>query len=152
MSSHTISTHYNDNVISEVEIDFSRAEDFLQLETPIDARKDHNMLKIACTFPKRTFMHQILRKFPLNKKRLAFIQRRPLASKISEAGNHIVGEGKEVSITCQVCGQRFNRQHQFQRHILIHPDPDNKKFLCQVCGKRFNRATISTDTYCYTVI
>ncbi len=140
MASHTISTHYNDNVISEVEIDFSRAEDFLQLETPIDARKDHNMLKIAYTIPKRTFMCQILRKFPVNKKRLAFIQRRPPANKVPEVGNHIVREGKEVSITCQVCGQRFNRQYQFQRHILIHPDPDNKKFLCQICGKRFNRA------------
>ncbi len=140
MCSHTISTHYNDNVISDVEIDFSRAEDFLQLETPIDARKDHNMLKIACTIPKHTFMHQILRKFPVNKKRLAFIQRRPLANKSSETGNLIIGDGKEISITCQVCGQRFNRQHHFQRHILTHPDLDNKKFLCQICGKRFNRA------------
>ena len=50
------------------------------------------------------------------------------------------GESKEIAISCQVCGQRFNRQHQFQRHILTHPDPENKKFLCQICGKRFNRA------------
>ena len=50
------------------------------------------------------------------------------------------GESKEVSISCQVCGQRFTKQHHFQRHLFMHPDPDNKKFLCQVCGKRFNRA------------
>lgn len=147
---HTISTHYNDSQESVipgekqdesngVDIDFSKAEDFLQLETPIDARKDQSMLKIAYTIPKRFFMSRILRKYPLNKKRLAFIQRRPLTTKSSDTGNLIVGEGKEVSITCQVCGQRFNRQHHFQRHILTHPDPDNKKFLCQVCGKRFNR-------------
>ena len=147
---YTISTHYNNsqqsviageklNDSNEFEIDFSRAEDFLQLETPIDARKDHNILKIAYTIPKRSFMSRILRKFPVNKKRLAFIQRRPPATKSSDTGNLIIGEGKEVSITCQVCGQRFNRQHHFQRHILTHPDPDNKKFLCQVCGKRFNR-------------
>jgi len=141
---HNISTHFNDNqqsVVSsepitemaEVEIDFSKAEDFLQLETPIDARKDHNMLKIAYTIPKRSFMRQILRRFPVNKKRLAFIQRRSPTSKTAETGNIVIGDGKEVSITCQVCGQRFNRQYHFQRHILTHPDPENKKFLCQFC-------------------
>ena len=154
---YTISTHYNDseqslisgnqlNKVGDAEIDFSRAEDFLQLETPIDARKDPNTLKLACTIPKRTFMSRILRKYPINKKRLAFIQRRPATNKSMDAvGSNLIvnaggGESKEVSITCQVCGQRFTRQHHFQRHILIHPDPDNKKFLCQICGKRFNRA------------
>lgn len=50
------------------------------------------------------------------------------------------GDTKEVTISCQVCGQKFARQYQFQRHILTHPDPESKKFLCQICGKRFNRA------------
>ena len=163
-----VSTHYNDHdqtamrgaagggrgserkveqVTSQddADIDFSKAEDFLQLETPIDARKDHNMLKLAYTIPKKTFMSRILHRYPIHKKRLAFIQRRPLQPKTMEvAGNLVVGakggEAKEISIACQVCGQRFSRQHQFQRHILTHPDPDSKKFLCQICGKRFNRA------------
>lgn len=151
---HMISTHYNDHeqaVIggeqhhTEADVDFSKAEDFLQLETPIDARKDHNMLRLACTIPRKTFMGRLLRRYPINKKRLAFIQRNPSASKPLEVVSNMLaslkgGENKEISISCQVCGQRFNRQHQFQRHILTHPDPDNKKFLCQICGKRFNRA------------
>lgn len=152
----TISTHYNNNKQSmisgnnideggDTEIDFSRAEDFLQLETPIDARKDHNTLKLAYTVPKHTFMSRLLRRYPVNKKRLAFIQRRPSSKSVDNGGRSLTvttgsGDTKEVSITCQVCGQRFSRQHHFQRHILTHPDPDNKKFLCQICGKRFNRA------------
>ena len=153
-----ISTHYNDheqsiitgdNAISreltEADVDFSKVEDFLQLETPIDARKDHNMLRLACTIPSKTFMSRILHRYPVNRKRLAFIQRTPTISKpIEVVGNLLAsmkgGESKEIAISCQVCGQRFNRQHQFQRHILTHPDPENKKFLCQICGKRFNRA------------
>ncbi len=154
-----ISTHYNDHdqsligggateptkVIAEMDVDFSRAEDFLQLETPIDARKDHNMLKLASTIPSRTFMSRILHRYPINKKRLAFIQRKPTSSKSQDVMGTMLasgrgGEGKEISISCQVCGQRFNRQHQFQRHILTHVDPEHKKFLCQICGKRFNRA------------
>lgn len=158
-----VSTHYNDHdqtamkeggaetraepvkALDDADIDFSRAEDFLQLETPIDARKDHNVLKLAYTIPRRTFMSRILHRYPIHKKRLAYIQRRPLQPKTMEVvGNLVVGakggEAKEISIACQVCGQRFSRQYQFQRHILTHPDPDNKKFLCQICGKRFNRA------------
>lgn len=159
-----ISTHYNNHEqslvqgggavgfvgrapeeLNEEEIDFSKAEAFLQLEAPIDARKDQNMLKLAYTIPKRTFMNRLLRKYPIHKKRLAFIQRKPLQPKPLEVvGNLVVsakgGESKEVSISCQVCGQRFTKQHHFQRHLFMHPDPDSKKFLCQVCGKRFNRA------------
>ena len=161
---HMISTHYNNHEqslvqgsgalvlggeatdeLNDEDIDFSKAEAFLQLEAPIDARKDQNMLKLAYTIPKRTFMNRILRRYPIHKKRLAFIQRKPLQPKPLEVvGNLVVsakgGDSKEVSISCQVCGQRFTKQHHFQRHLFIHPDPDNKKFLCQVCGKRFNRA------------
>ena len=149
----TISTHFNDhrqlavtdvaNSVEDSDIDFSKAEDFLQLETPIDARRDHSMLKLAYTIPPRTFMSRLLRKYPGNRKRLAFIQRRPSLSKLSHAqgnGAGRKGEGKDTSVSCQVCGQRFSQQHLFQQHILTHPDPDNKIFLCQICGKRFNRA------------
>lgn len=128
------------------DIDFSKPENLFLLEAPIDARKDQNMLKLACTVPKRTFMSRLLRTYPINRKRLAFIQRRSSALKSVEIiGNLIVssksgGEGKEITISCQVCGQKFSRQYQFQRHILTHPDPESKKFLCQICGKRFNRA------------
>ncbi len=155
-----ISTHYNDpdqsqiggggtteppRLLAEVDVDFSRAEDFLQLETPIDAKKDHNMLKLALTVPSRTFVSRLLHRYPINKKRLAFIQRKPSSSKHLDLMGTMMagtrgGDGKEISISCQVCGQRFSRQHQFQRHILTHTDLENKKFLCQICGKRFNRA------------
>lgn len=157
-----VSTHYNDNKQSSIQergaseplfidpthtadIDFSKAENLFLLEAPIDARKDHNMLKLACTIPKRTFMSRLLRSYPVNRKRLAFIQRRPSGLRSMELiGNLIVsgkgGDAKDVAISCQVCGQKFPRQYQFQRHILIHPDPESKKFLCQICGKRFNRA------------
>lgn len=161
----TISTHYNDNKqsmiqqsgtsseaffndhthIGDTDIDFSKAENLFLLEAPIDARKDQNMLQLAYAIPKRTFMSRLLRMYPINRKRLAFIQRRSFAFKSVEVvGNLIVsakgGEAREVTISCQVCGQKFGRQYQFQRHILTHPDPENKKFLCQICGKRFNRA------------
>ena len=161
-----ISTHYNDHKqsiiqdggtsdallgsepsqkVTDVDIDFSKAENLFLLEAPIDARKDHNMLKLAYAIPKRTFMSRLLRRYPINRKRLAFIQRRPSPVKSVEmVGNMIVSvkgrETKEVTISCQVCGQKFGHQHQFQRHILTHPDPESKKFLCQICGKRFNRA------------
>lgn len=165
-----VSTHYNDNrqvaihngggseqlfagsssapshqVSGDTDIDFSKPENLFLLEAPIDARKDQNMLKLACAIPKRTFMSRLLRRYPINRKRLAFIQRRTSTVKSMELiGNLMVsgakGEVKEVTISCQVCGQKFGRQYQFQRHILIHPDPDHKKFLCQICGKRFNRA------------
>lgn len=149
----TISTHFNDHQQSAVvntttsmedgDIDFSKAEDFLQLETPIDARRDHNALKLAYSIPPGSFMSRLLRKYPMNKKRLAFIQRRPQNSKTSQAGgngSNRKGDGKDTAVSCQVCGQRFTRQHLFQQHILTHPDPENKIFLCQICGKRFNRA------------
>ena len=164
----SISTHYNDEkqraileaghfnkvgedysqnggVMSEADIDFSKAENLFLLEAPIDAKKDHNMLKLAHDVPKGTFMWRLLRRYPMNRKRLAFIQRHSNQIKSLEVvGNVIVsakgGDGKEITITCQICGQKFGHQHQFQRHILMHPDPENKKFLCQICGKRFNRA------------
>ena len=149
----TISTHFNDhnqatvihanNAVEDSDIDFSKAEDFLQLETPIDARRDHSALKLAYSIPRCSFMSRLLRKYPVNKKRLAFIQRRPQSSKILAPGGNGAnrkGEGKETAFSCQVCGQRFARHHLFQQHILTHPDPDNKIFLCQICGKRFNRA------------
>eukprot|EP00731_Ephydatia_muelleri_P015257 Em0008g977a len=167
-----ISTHYNDTEQSVIrdgadttsisDVDFSKAEDFFQLETPIDARKDHNMMKLALSIPRRTFMSRILHRYPLNRKRLAFIQRRSVSVKIAEAGGAGTScstvakpsESKETVTSCMVCGMRFNRPHQFQRHILTHPDPDNKRFLCQVCGKRFNRAdhlnrhsTLHTDVH-----
>lgn len=163
---HLISTHYNDRkqsiifesgttattftdqppgFVSEADIDFTKAEDLFLLEAPIDAKKDHNMLRLAYEIPKRTFMGRLLRRYPVNRKRLAFIQRQSCQMKsIEVVGNLIVsakgGEAKEHAITCQVCGQKFGHQHHFQRHILMHPDPDAKKFLCQICGKRFNRA------------
>ena len=166
-----VSTHYNDNrqaaihngggsdllftdssssstpshPVNDTDIDFSKPENLFLLEAPIDARKDQNMLKLACAIPKRTFMSRLLRRYPINRKRLAFIQRRSSTVKSMELiGNLMVssakGESKEVTISCQVCGQKFGRQYQFQRHILTHPDPEHKKFLCQICGKRFNRA------------
>ena len=149
----SISTHFNDHrqapvleadqPVEDSDIDFSKAEDFLQLETPIDARRDHNILKLAYTIPACTFMTRLLRKYPVNRKRLAFIQRRPKLSKSFQQGmngTNRKGEGKDMVVSCQVCGERFTRQHLFQQHILTHPDPENKIFLCQICGKRFNRA------------
>ncbi len=162
-----ISTHYNDQkqsvisengkedettdnlahngALSEADIDFSKAENLFLLEAPIDAKKDHNMLKLAYEVPKGTFVWRLLRRYPMNRKRLAFIQRQSNQAKsIEMVGNVILsgrgGDSKDITITCQICGQKFHHQHQFQRHILIHPDPENKKFLCQICGKRFNRA------------
>lgn len=148
-----ISTHFNDHrqssvtevnrAVEDSDIDFSKAEDFLQLETPIDARRDHNVLKLAYSIPACTFMSRLLRKYPVNRKRLAFIQRRPLHNKTLTLGSNGASgkaENKDMAVSCQVCGQRFTRQHLFQRHILTHPDPENKIFLCQICGKRFNRA------------
>ena len=153
-----VSTHFNDcnqspiegghhKTFSACDVDFSRAEDFFQLETPIDARRDHNQIKLAYSIPNKTFMSRILHRYPINKKRLAYIQRRPHhQNKLLDMSGQVLGgakrctDGKEVMVSCNVCGQRFNRQHLFQRHILTHIDPESKKFLCQVCGKRFNRA------------
>ena len=135
----------NGTSLGETDIDFSKAENLFLLETPIDARKDHNMLKLAYTIPKKNFMNRLLKRYPINRKRLAFIQRRPALKTIEMVGNLLMsnmggGEAREIAISCQVCGQKFGHQHQFQRHILTHPDPESKKFLCQTCGKRFNRA------------
>ena len=153
-----ISTHYNDTEQSVIrggaeatsisDVDFSKAEDFFQLETPIDARRDHNMMKLALSIPSHSFMSRILHRYPLNRKRLAYIHRRFAPLKVSEVGGArnssysfvVVTKPNETIPSCMVCGMRFSRPHQFQRHILTHPDPDNKRFLCQVCGKRFNRA------------
>lgn len=112
-----VSTHYNDNndnrqltiqeggapesffadsahTVGDADIDFSKPENLFLLEAPIDARKDHNMLKLACTIPKRTFMSRLLRSYPVNRKRLAFIQRRPSTLKSMELlGNLIVKGG-----------------------------------------------------------
>lgn len=41
---------------------------------------------------------------------------------------------------CPECRSCFSLLHQFQDHLLTHPDPQDKKFLCQFCGKRFLRA------------
>ena len=41
---------------------------------------------------------------------------------------------------CPECRACFSLLHQFQDHLLTHPDPQDKKFLCQFCGKRFLRA------------
>ena len=41
---------------------------------------------------------------------------------------------------CPECRACFSLLHQFQDHLLTHPDPPDKKFLCQFCGKRFLRA------------
>ena len=78
MVAHAISTHFNDHEQSliggggaggqpqqpfdPINVDFSRAEEFLQLEAPIDARKDHNMLKLATDLPRRTFLSRLLRR------------------------------------------------------------------------------------------
>ena len=166
-----ISTHFNDNKqsilqqgggvvhqepsslfaepaqpITEADIDFSKPENLFLLEAPIDARKDQNMLKLAYTVPKRSFMSRILRTYPINRKRLAFIQRHPSALKsIEVVGNpysECEGRGGERGSLYRVkcAGRNSAGSTQFQRHILIHPDPESKKFLCQICGKRFNRA------------
>ena len=73
---------------------------------------------------------------------MAFIQRRANAKPMELVGALATGKGdsKDMTISCQVCNQRFSKQHHFQRHILTHVDPEHKKFLCQICGKRFNRA------------
>lgn len=41
---------------------------------------------------------------------------------------------------CPECRLCFSLLHQFQDHLLTHPDPPDKRFLCQYCGKRFLRA------------
>ena len=41
---------------------------------------------------------------------------------------------------CPECRACFSLLHQFQDHLLTHPDPPDKRFLCQYCGKRFLRA------------
>ena len=123
------------------EIDFTRVEDFFRLESKIDAKNDHSLLKIALSSSEGEFLHSILCNYTLPANRLAFIQQQS-----NNAGNHTslgISNGssnKEVLVSCQVCGEMFSTLNKFQQHILTHPDPDTKKFLCQICGKRFNRA------------
>ena len=129
------------------DVDFSRAEDFFQMETKIDERRDDSLLKIALNFPVGSFMKSLLSRYVLPNQRLAFIQSYSDSSMIMKPSSLVltsqpgVGDSsKELIVSCQVCGEMFSSLHKFQRHNLIHPDPDNKKFLCQICGKRFNRA------------
>ncbi|KAL5491040.1 hypothetical protein EMCRGX_G016255 [Ephydatia muelleri] len=162
-----ISTHYNDTEQSVIrdgadttsisDVDFSKAEDFFQLETPIDARKDHNMMKLALSIPRRTFMSRILHRYPLNRKRLAFIQRRSVSVKIAEAGR-----SRDV-----VLNRRKAEREQGDRHLLhgvrdevqptppvpeAHPHPprpgqqevplpDVHMHKCLLCGEEFDRAS-----------
>ena len=136
----------NDEAFS-TDVDFSRAEDFFQMETKIDERRDDSLLKIALNFPVGSFMESLLSRYALPNQRLAFIQSYSDSSMIIKPSSLVltgqpgVGDNsKELIVSCQVCGEMFSSLHKFQRHNLIHPDPDNKKFLCQICGKRFNRA------------
>ena len=125
------------------DIDFTRAEDFFQLETQIDVKKDHSVVKLALTSPEGSFLNELMSNYPIPTQRLAFIQQVSNSSIRSQQNNFLVGPGqdsKELIVSCQGCGEMFSCLNKFQRHILTHPDPENKKFLCQVCGKRFNRA------------
>ena len=108
-----VSTHFNDSrqdaileggasgslfadsthAAGEADIDFSKPENLFLLEAPIDARKDQNMLMLAYTIPKRTFMSRLLRSYPLNRKRLAFIQRRPSSVRTLELMGNLIVKG-----------------------------------------------------------
>lgn len=128
---------------ANIDVDFSKAEDLFQLETKIDARRDHSLLKMALSFQEESFVQGIMSRYSLPTKRLAFIQRKSGSSLQPSTiimSGQLGADNKEIVISCQVCGEMFNYLHRFQRHILTHPDPETKKFLCQVCGKRFNRA------------
>lgn len=127
------------------DVDFSRAEDFFQMETKIDERRDDSLLKIALNFPAGSFMESIISQYSLPNQRLAFIQSYPdPSSRVKPSSLVLAGqpnvESKEYIVSCQVCGEMFSSLQKFQHHNIIHPDPENKKFLCQICGKRFNRA------------
>lgn len=127
------------------DIDFTRVEDFFRLESKIDAKNDHSLLKVALSSKEGQFVHDILSSYSLPASRLAFIQQ--LSTPSIMTPSLTVGlsgtpntANKDVLVSCQVCGEMFPTLHKFQRHILTHPDPECKKFLCQICGKRFNRA------------
>lgn len=145
------------------EVDFTRIEDFFRLETKIDAKNDHALLKLALASKRDSFMSGILELFTIPRERLAFIQKNetsrgsgnyrqsvgelgsynltsPLSHSLSGDPSSLLKDQKDVVISCQVCGEMFNVLSRFQRHILTHPDPETKKFLCQFCGKRFSRA------------
>ncbi len=127
------------NETANNDIDFTRAEDFFQLETHIDIKKDHSVLKIALVSPEGSFLNDLISNYAIPSQRLAFIQQIPHPQQT----NFLVGTGqdnKELIVSCQGCGEMFSCLSKFKRHILTHPDPENKKFLCQICGKRFNRA------------
>ena len=127
------------------EVDFSRAEDFFQMETKIDQRRDDSLLKIALNFPSGSFMEGLISRYALPNQRLAFIQSFSDPNMAMKPSTLVLAgqagyDCKELIVSCQVCGEMFSSLHKFQRHNLTHPDPENKKFLCQICGKRFNRA------------
>lgn len=138
-----------DSNMGEEDVDFTRIEDFFSLETKIDAKNDHTLLKVALASKSGSFMYGILNSFNLPLERLAFIQQQrtnqmvnsPCHQTLVVSGVGGIGQdSKDFVISCQVCGEMFNEISRFQRHILTHPDPEAKKFLCQFCGKRFNRA------------
>ena len=56
--------------------------------------------------------------------------------------DHLTSDAMDHSpaYICPNCRECFTVLHQFQDHLLTHPDPEDKKFLCQFCGKRFLRA------------
>ena len=127
------------------EVDFSRAEDFFQMETKIDQRRDDSLLKVALNFPSGSFMEGLIGRYALPNQRLAFIQNFSDPNTAMKTSTLVLAgqagiDCKEIIVSCQVCGEMFNSLDKFQRHNLTHPDPENKKFLCQICGKRFNRA------------
>lgn len=128
------------------DIDFTRAEDFFQLETQIDVKKDHSVLKTALTSPEGSFMNDLISGYAIPSHRLAFIQQISPNSSLSNTNRNafmvVSGQdaNREYIVSCQGCGEMFSCLNKFQRHILTHTDPENKKFLCQICGKRFNRA------------
>ena len=132
----------HDEMIEGSDVDFTRVEDFFQLEMKIDARNDHSLIKIALSSLPGSFMHDLMQGYALPTERLAFIQQ--ISHNFSTQQTPLVTtpglDNKELVISCQVCGEMFSYLHKFQRHILTHPDPETKKFLCQICGKRFNRA------------
>jgi uncharacterized Zn-finger protein len=126
-------------------IDFTKIEDFFSLESKIDAKNDHLLLKTVLASPEDSFVQLILSNYTLPTEKLAFIQQyiqtHPSAdSHVTTVVDPTDNGTKSLLISCQVCGEIFNLLQKFQYHILTHPDPENKKFLCQICGKRFNRA------------
>ena len=125
---------------TNTDIDFTRAEDFFQLETQIDVKKNHSVLKIALISPEGSFLNDLMTDYAIPTQRLAFIQQ----ITHPQQTNFLIGtsqdNNKELIVSCQGCGEMFSCLDKFKRHILTHPDPENKKFLCQICGKRFNRA------------